>query len=105
LRARGFTIGGDIVGRSSQFLVGDEANLNASVPGYAVFNLRGSIELAEGVSLFGELRNVFDRQYATFGTFSEVDEIELKEAPGAVIPRAYGPGSPRRWTMGLRARF
>ncbi len=100
-----FTIGGDITARSSQFLVGDEANLNASVPGYAVFNLRGSVELVNGVSLFGELRNVFDRQYATFGTFSEVDEIELEEAPGAFIPRAYGPGSPRRWTMGLRARF
>ncbi len=105
LGARGFTIGGDIVGRSSQFLVGDEANRNSPIAGYVLVNLRGSIELAEGVSLFGELRNVFDRQYATFGTFSEVDEIELKEAPGAVIPRAYGPGSPRRWTMGLRARF
>lgn len=105
LGARGFTIGGDIVGRSSQFLVGDEANRNSPIPGYVLLDLRGSIELAEGVSLFGELRNVFDRKYATFGTFSEVDEIELEEAPGAFITRAYGPGSPRRWTMGLRARF
>lgn len=102
---RGFTIGGDIVARSSQFLVGDEANLNRQVPGYVMFNLRGSVELVEGVSLFGELRNVFDRKYATFGTFSEVDEIELGEAPGASDPRAYGPGAPRRWTLGLRARF
>lgn len=105
LGSRGFTIGGDIVGRSRQFLVGDEANLNAPVPGYVLFNLRGSVELARGVILFSELRNVFDRKYATFGTFSEVDEIQLNEAPGASNPRAYGPGAPRRWTLGLRARF
>lgn len=105
LGSRSFTIGGDITARSSQYLVGDEANRNAQVPGYVLFNLRGSIDLVPGLSLFGELRNVFDRQYATFGTFSEVDEIELEEAPGASNPRAYGPGSPRRWTLGLRARF
>ena len=77
LGTRGFTVGGDIVARSSQFLVGDEVNQNKPMPGYALFNLRGSLELVEGVSLFGELRNVFDRKYATFGTLSEVDEIEL----------------------------
>ena len=57
------------------------------------------------VALTGELRNVFDLKYATFGTFSEVDEVELTEAPGASDPRAYGPGSPRRWTVGLRGSF
>ncbi len=102
---RSFTIGGDIVGRSNQFLVGDEANRNSPIAGYVLFNMRGSIELLEGVSLFGEVRNVFDREYATFGTFSEVGEIELDEAPDASNPRAYGPGAPRRWTLGLRARF
>jgi hypothetical protein len=55
--------------------------------------------------LFSEVRNVFDRKYATFGTFSEVDEIELDEAPSASNPRAYGPGAPRRWILGLRVRF
>lgn len=105
LGTRGFTVGGDIVARSSQFLVGDEANLNGPVPGYLQFNLRGSVELGGGVSLFGEMRNVFDRKYATFGTFSEVDEIELQEVPGAFDLRAYGPGVPRRWTLGMWARF
>ena len=105
LGSRGFTIGGDILGRSRQFLVGDEANLNAPVPGHVLFNLRASVELAEGLFLFSEVRNVFDRKYATFGTFSEVDEIELDEAPGASNPRAYGPGAPRRWILGLRVRF
>ncbi|MBN9505816.1 MAG: TonB-dependent receptor [Altererythrobacter sp.] len=102
-RGRRFTLGGDVVARSSQYLVGDEANLEKPVPGYALVNLRGSIELVRGLSLFGALTNAFDRKFATFGTFSEVDEIDLEEAPGASNPRAYGPGQPRRWTLGLRA--
>ena len=102
---RGFTIGGDMIARSGQFLVGDEANRNPQVPGYVVFALRGSIALARGFSLFGEVRNLFDRDFATFGTFSEVDEIALAEAPGASDPRAFGPGAPRRFTAGIRAQF
>jgi iron complex outermembrane recepter protein len=92
-----------VIARSSQGLVGDEANLTPPVPGYAIVNLRGSINLTKDVSLFGEIRNVLDHDYATFGTFSEVDEVV--EVPGASDPRAYGPGAPRRWSIGLLARF
>jgi hypothetical protein len=58
-----------------------------------------------GVSLFGTLSNALGRRYATFGTFGEVDEIALEEAPGASNPRAYGPGAPRRWRVGVKALF
>ena len=102
---RGFAFGGDVIARSSQYLVGDEANLNAPVPGYAIVNVRASIDLIPGVALVGNVTNLFDRDYATFGTFSEVDEVELSEAPGASNPRAYGPGAPRRWTLGVQAKF
>lgn len=101
----GWAIGGDVIARSSQQLVGDESGLNPRVPGYAVVNLRGTADLIPGVALFGELRNATNRKYATFGTFSEVEEVYLKEAPDASDPRAYGPGAPRRWTVGVRARF
>lgn len=105
LGTRRFALGGDLVSRSGQRLVGDEAGLTPPLPGYLVVNLHASIDLGPGISLFGELRNAFDRQYATFGTFSEVDEVDLAEAPGASDPRAYGPGAPRRWQIGLRAAF
>ena len=103
--SRTFAIGSDMIARSSQLLVGDEANQNPAVPGYVTFNLRGRVEVVRGVSLFGEVRNVFDREFATFGTFSEVDEVDLAEAPGASDPRAFGPGAPRRFTVGIAARF
>jgi outer membrane receptor protein involved in Fe transport len=102
---KGWSIGGDLIARSGQYLVGDEANLTPRVPGYIVANLRAGIDILPGVTLFGELLNAFNRKYATFGTFSEVDEIELEEAPGASDPRAYGPGAPRRWYAGLKAKF
>lgn len=102
---KGWSVGGDMIARSGQYLLGDEGNDNGRLGGYLIVNLRGSIAMVPGVSLFAELRNAFDRRYATFGTFSEVDEIELEEAPGASDPRAYGPGAPRRWYAGVRARF
>lgn len=101
----GWTVGGDLLARSGQYLIGDEGNDEAKLGGYAVVNLRASVDLVKGVSLFGALSNAFNRRYATFGTFSEVDEIDLDEAPGASNPRAYGPGAPRRWTVGMKARF
>lgn len=102
---KGWSVGGDVIGRSGQYLVGDEGNDEAKLGGYAVVNLRASVDLIKGVSLFGTLSNAFNRRYATFGTFSEVDEIELEEAPGASNPRAYGPGAPRRWQVGVKALF
>ncbi|NWK96433.1 TonB-dependent receptor [Sphingobium lactosutens] len=100
-----WSIGGDVIARSGQYLVGDEGNDTAKLRGYAVVNLRGSVTIVPGVSLFGELRNAFNRRYATFGTFSEVDEIDLEEAPGVSNPRAYGPGAPRRWYLGVKTLF
>lgn len=91
--------------RSGQYLAGDEGNDNARTPAYAVFDLDGAVRLAPGIRLVAQLRNVLDKRYATFGTFSEVDEIDLTEAPGAENPRAYAPGAPRRLTVSLRAEF
>jgi len=102
---RGWSIGGDVTVRSGQYLVGDEANRNAKIPGYIIANIRAGIDLMPGVTLFGEIRNLFDRRYATFGTFTDMSEIKLEEAPGASNPRAYGPGMPRRWYAGVKAAF
>ncbi len=102
---RGWSVGGDLIARTGQYLVGDEANLTPKTPAYFVANIRAGIDLIPGVTVFGEVRNAFGRKYATFGTFSEVDEIELDEAPDASNPRAYGPGAPRRWYAGVKAKF
>lgn len=102
---RKWSIGGDIIARSGQHLIGDEANDTPALKGYAIVNVRAGFDILPGITLFGEVRNALGRKYATFGTFTEVDEIQLEEAPGASNPRAYGPGSPRRWYGGIKATF
>lgn len=102
---QGWSIGGDVIARSEQYLVGDEGNDEARLKGYALVNLRAGIDIVPGVTLFGELRNAFDRRYASFGTFADVGQVPLAEAPDASNPRAYGPGAPRRWYGGVKAKF
>lgn len=91
--------------RSGQYLLGDESNDNPRIPGYAVVDATGHVALTPALSLKLELRNIFDRKYATFGTFSEVDEIFLAEVPDAEDPRAYAPGMPRRISASAEFRF
>ena len=102
---RDWSAGLTLRARSGQYLAGDEGNDNAQVPAYAVFDLDGSVMLLPGLRLVAQLRNVLSKRYATFGTFSEVDEIDMTEAPDAQNPRAYAPGAPRRLTVSLRAAF
>ena len=94
-----------VVARSGQYLIGDEGNDNPRLRGYAIVNLRAGVDVIPGITLFGEVRNALGRKYATFGTFTEVDDIALEEVPGVSNPRAYGPGSPRRWHAGMKAKF
>lgn len=102
---RQFSLGGTLSARSSQILFGDESNRAAPVPGYVLVDVRTGIELLRGVMLLGEVRNLFDRRFATFGTFGEIGSVSLAEAPGASSPRFLGPGAPRRWTIGIRHGF
>lgn len=102
---RRFSLGGTLSARSGQVLLGDEANRAPLVPGYVLVDVRAGIELLRDVVLFGEVRNLFDRAHATFGTFGEIGSVPLAEAPGASSPRFLGPGAPRRWTIGIRRGF
>lgn len=102
---RKWNLGLDLTVRSGVWRLGDEANLDRQVPGYVVLNLRGNVELVHGISLFGSVNNLLDRRYAGFGTYAEIGEVDLAEAPGASDPRADAPGAPRRWTIGIAAQF
>lgn len=102
---RRFSLGGTLSARSGQVLQGDESNRAPLVPGYVLVDVRAGIELLRDVVLFGEVRNLFDRAHATFGTFGEIGSVPLAEAPGASSPRFLGPGAPRRWTIGIRRGF
>jgi outer membrane receptor protein involved in Fe transport len=93
-----FSVGGDVVAASGQYLRSDEANLLPKIPGYAVFDLRASYTFNEHVSVFGRIDNVFDRKYYTFGILGEPGEV----FPDFEDPRFYGPAAPRGAWVGVR---
>jgi outer membrane receptor protein involved in Fe transport len=100
-----FSLGADVRASSSQVFFGDEANLQARLPGYAVADLDATVKLTSAVELFLQVRNLADARYATFGTFTETSAVPLAEAPGASDPRSVTPGEPRAFIGGLRASF
>jgi outer membrane receptor protein involved in Fe transport len=87
---------------SGRWLMGDEANLTYPTKAYLRADLAGGVKLFRQFALFGEIENLFDRHYATFGSFSETGEVDFEEAPGIDNPRAVSPGAPRRWRVGVR---
>lgn len=99
------TVGAEVQAQSGQWLVGDGANLTRRTRPFALVGLHGSGKLAGPISLFANVTNLFDKRHATFGTFGDPGEVELAEAPDAENPRSLGPGAPRRWMAGVRARF
>lgn len=100
-----FSVDADVQAQSGQYLRGDEGNDQPRTGGFAIVNLRGSMQLTGPIRLFAKVSNLFDRRHATFGTFGETSSIELDEAPGATDPRSLTPGAPRRWLAGVRIRL
>ena len=87
-----------------------------SSPGYAVANLGGRYELHRRVELFGQINNLFDRQYysgAQLGPTGFTAEGNFIARPfpavGGVFPARqatfYAPGAPRGIWGGMRLRF
>jgi iron complex outermembrane receptor protein len=97
-----WTVGGDMVAVSGQYLGGDESNLNPKLPGYWVANLHTNYKVSRQVEVFGMVRNVFDKRYYTAGTFFEADAIPFL---GLTDPRTVSPGAPRAFYAGLRGKF
>ena len=90
---------------SGSYLAGDEANEQPKLGGYAVFDVGGRFRIAGHAELFGTITNIFDRRYATFGTFSPTSDVFIAEAPGASNPRSLSPAEPRAFMVGLRIAF
>ena len=94
---RQFTIGGDIVYNSSQYLRGDEANLLAPIGGFALVNLRAVYRIGAHFSTYLRLQNIFDRRYADFGVIGDATAV----LPQFTDPRLLSPGAPRAAWLGL----
>ncbi len=65
-----WNVGSNLIVASGQYPHGDENNqdINGKIPGYAVLNLDTHYSLNRNWKLFAKVNNVFDKDYATFGT-------------------------------------
>jgi outer membrane receptor protein involved in Fe transport len=82
---RAWSVGASLYAQSWQYVRGNEDNLHqpggtnadgqpfvnsGTVPGFAVVNLRTRYAFENGIALFAEIDNLFDRQYYTAGSLN-----------------------------------
>ena len=87
------------------YLRGDESNLNPKTPSYVVLNLASRYNLTDSVELWGEIDNLLDAKYETFGAFSPTADVPISEVPGASNPRSLSPAAPISLYAGVRIQL
>ena len=89
-------------GQSSQYVRGDEANLLEPVPAFSVVDAHARWRLGRRLSVIGQVSNLFDSGYATFGMLGDASLLgEAYEDE----PRFVSPGAPRAGWIGVELRF
>lgn len=87
---------------AGQYLRGDESNLNPKTGPYFVLDLSAAYRLDTGFEILGEIENLLDTRYETFGTFSPTSEVPIGEVPAASNPRSLSPAAPIAAYAGIR---
>jgi len=93
---------------SAQFLRGDEANQNPTLPGYAVISLHTVYRVSDNFELFADVRNLLDAKYASFGQYGDPTGIGAPGVPTngvGVDNRFLAPGAPIAVYGGMRVKF
>lgn len=80
-------------------LRGDEANRNAKLSGYWLFNATAEYKVTKNFSVFGKLDNIFDKRYYSFGAYGNAAEVLGNDYND---PRFVSPGMPRAGWVGVR---
>jgi outer membrane receptor protein involved in Fe transport len=96
------TFGLDAIHASGAHFRGDEGNLAEKLDDYTLLNARLEYRLGEHASVFFNVDNLLDVEYATFGLFGEADEV-LGANFGE--PSFLSPGAPRAAWAGVRVAF
>jgi iron complex outermembrane receptor protein len=87
--------------QSGQYLRGDESNLLPVIPGFVVVDFVARQRITSRITLVGQVANIFDRRYSTFGVLGDAELLGEAFAD----PRFYSPGAPRGGWIGVEVRF
>lgn len=103
-----WSIGIEATAQTSSYLYGDEANLTAPLPGYAVLDFTTSYRLTRKLQIFGDIDNLTDTRYYSDGTFSPTGHdggVYVVQAPSLSNPRSYSIAAPLAVYAGLKFTF
>jgi iron complex outermembrane receptor protein len=95
-------VAGELVAFSGQFYAGDESNQNPKLPAYWVANLHTAYQITDRIQVFADVRNLFDKRYATYGTFFEPSGVANAIAIALKDPRTITLAQPLSIYAGLK---
>ncbi|APD95168.1 TonB-dependent receptor [Alteromonas mediterranea] len=98
-------LGAEVISASSQYFRGDEANENEKIDGYVIANVYASYRFNDTFTASLRVNNVFDKDYETFGTYGEADEVLEDIYPDVEGAQFVGPAQPRMVSVNLKAKF
>jgi iron complex outermembrane receptor protein len=98
-------LGTDVIWVSSQWYIGDDANQNVKLADYWVANLHGSYQLTDEVQIYGFVKNLFNRKFATFGTYFDPRVIANALPDPPTDHRTITPAQPLAVYIGLRGKL
>src|SRR6476661_1324694 len=98
-------LGTDVIWVSSQWYVGDDANQNVKLADYWVANLHGSYQLTKELQLYGVINNLFNRKFATVGTYFDPQSVINAVSNPPTDHRTITPAQPLSIYMGIRAKL
>jgi iron complex outermembrane receptor protein len=100
-----FKLGTDVIWVGSQWYIGDQANQNVKLADYWVANLHGYYQLTKEVQIYGFVNNLFNRKFATFGTYFDPRVIANAIPDPPTDHRMVTPAQPLSVYVGLRAKL
>jgi iron complex outermembrane recepter protein len=98
-------LGTDVIWVSSQWYVGDDANQNVKLADYWVANLHGSYQLTKELQVYGVINNLFNRKFATFGTYFDPQSVINAVSNPPTDHRTITPAQPLSVYVGIRAKL
>ncbi|MDE1150769.1 MAG: TonB-dependent receptor [Azospirillaceae bacterium] len=100
-----WTVGTAIQYYGSQYVVGDDANQNAQLTPYWTMDLRTTYQILPNIQLIGGINNLFDRRYASYGTYFELDGASGILGRDLSDARSLTLGAPRTFYGGVKVTF
>ena len=98
-------IGGEFLYSSSQYYRGDEANENSQIKWHSIVNLYANYGITPNLELSVRINNLLDKQYYTFGTYGESEEVLEDIYPEVDSVEFVGPAKPRSFAITLSYQF